>query len=197
MWRAYGYDPASAGTTLGADVYDVVGNLYYVQIVLDDDGRVASVNQLVDDREQLAYILEVESRGGLIQNVECATSVVLRQLGCKFYALTLTARERCAGLTQRKVAQAYILNSLEALVYGWYVGEEIDCESDDDNCYELQFNYDEIATIASALANMPSIYEKAINDDSYDPREREAFRCMSQKVLDLKNKMEAAFKNEH
>ena len=74
--------------------------------------------------------------------------------------------------------------------------EDSDSESDDDLCYELRFTYDEIATIASALANMPSIYEKAINDDSYDPREREAFRCMSQKVLDLKNKMEAAFKNE-
>ena len=78
MWRAYGYDPATAGTTLGADVYDVVGNLYNVEVVLDDDGRVASVNQLVDDREQLAYILEMETCGGLIQNLECATSVVLR-----------------------------------------------------------------------------------------------------------------------
>ena len=73
-------------------------------------------------------------------------------------------------------------------------GEEIDCESDDDNCYELQFNYDEIATIASALANMPSIYEKAISDESYDPREREAFRTMAEKMLALKKKMEGAFK---
>lgn len=70
-----------------------------------------------------------------------------------------------------------------------------DDESDDDNCYEVQFTYDEIATIASALANMPSIYQKAISDESYDPREREAFQAMSDKMLDLKLKIEQAFQN--
>ena len=72
-------------------------------------------------------------------------------------------------------------------------GNGSDDESDDDNCYEVQFTYDEIATIASALANMPSIYEKAINDESYDPKEREAFQTMSDKMLRLKEKMEKAF----
>ena len=68
-----------------------------------------------------------------------------------------------------------------------------DSESDDNICYEIQFTYDEIATIASALANMPSIYNKAINDENYDPREREAFRTMADKMLRLKEKMEQAF----
>lgn len=72
-------------------------------------------------------------------------------------------------------------------------GDDCDEESDDDICYELQFSYDEIATIASALANMPSIYQKAINDDSYDPREREAFRCMAEKMLQLNDKIKQAF----
>lgn len=73
-------------------------------------------------------------------------------------------------------------------------GKGTDSDSDDDNCYELQFSYDEIATIASALANMPAIYEKALSDDGYDPREKEAFRSMYEKMLQLKNKMEQAFR---
>jgi len=73
-------------------------------------------------------------------------------------------------------------------------GDGSEEENDNDNCYELQFSYDEIATIASALANMPSIYEKAIDDESYDPREREAFRIMLGKMQDLKHKMEDAFR---
>ena len=74
-------------------------------------------------------------------------------------------------------------------------GQGDDSESDDDTCYEVQFSYDEIATIASALANMPAIYQNAINDETYDPREQEAFRTMSEKMTDLKTKIEQAFRN--
>ena len=48
-------------------------------------------------------------------------------------------------------------------------GDDCDEESDDDICYELQFSYDEIATIASALANMPSIPSAASSTPSPMP----------------------------
>ncbi len=79
-------------------------------------------------------------------------------------------------------------------VHSCKYGEATDGDSDDENCYELQFTYDEIATIASALANMPSIYKNAISDEAYDPREREAFCTMSEKMFSLKSKIEEAFK---
>ena len=62
MGCALGNDLAATGTSLGTYVYEVVGNLYYVQIMLDDNGRIATIDQLVYYGQELAYILEVESR---------------------------------------------------------------------------------------------------------------------------------------
>ena len=62
------------------------------EVVLDYDGRIATIDKLVDHRQQLAYILEVKTRCGLVQNVERASRVVLRELGRELYALALTTR---------------------------------------------------------------------------------------------------------
>ena len=45
--RALGDDAPACRPTLGPDVDDVVGNLYHIQIVFDDDGRVAAVDKFV------------------------------------------------------------------------------------------------------------------------------------------------------
>lgn len=75
-----------------------------------------------------------------------------------------------------------------------YGDEPDDNESDDENCYQVQFTYDEIATIASALANVNSIYKNVVNDKQYDQKERDAFRTMSTKTLNLQAKIDQAFK---
>ena len=41
---------ATASTALRTDVDEVVGNLYHVEVMLDDNGRIASVDQLIDNR---------------------------------------------------------------------------------------------------------------------------------------------------
>ena len=73
--------------------------------------------------------------------------------------------------------------------------ERWDSDSDDDTCYEISFSYDEMATIASALANVGGIYQKAIEDDGYDPREREAFLVMQAKASALTEKIKQAFQS--
>ena len=75
------------------------------------------------------------------------------------------------------------------------LGKGCDSDSDDENCYQLPFTYDEMATIASALANVSGIYQKAIEDDRYDPREREAFLVMQAKASALTEKIKQAFQS--
>lgn len=75
------------------------------------------------------------------------------------------------------------------------LGDDCGSDSDDENCYQLPFTYDEMATIASALANVSGIYEKAIHDERYDPREREAFLAMQEKAHALNEKIKLAFQN--
>ena len=57
--RALCDDSTAASTTLGANVDDVVGNLYNIEVVLDDDGRITTVNQLIYYAQQLTNILKV------------------------------------------------------------------------------------------------------------------------------------------
>src|SRR6476660_2469597 len=55
--------------SLGPQVDDPVGGLDHVEIVLDDDDGVALIHQTAEDSEELAYVLEVEPGGGLVEDV--------------------------------------------------------------------------------------------------------------------------------
>ena len=83
---------ATASTALRTDVDEVVGNLYYIEVMLDDDGRIAAIDQLVDYAQQLANILKMETRRRLIQDVKRAARIGFRKFGREFYTLALTAR---------------------------------------------------------------------------------------------------------
>ena len=49
--------------------------------MLDDEYGVAAIDEAVQDREEDAYVLEVKARRRLVENVERAARVALRQLG--------------------------------------------------------------------------------------------------------------------
>ena len=57
-------------TALGAHVDDPVRGLDDIQVVLDDDHRIAFVHQAVDDLEQLADVLEMQTGCRLVENVD-------------------------------------------------------------------------------------------------------------------------------
>ena len=68
--RAGGYDLAAVLASAGAHVDDVVGGLEDVEVALDDEDGVAAVDELDEEGEECADVLEVESGGGLVQNEE-------------------------------------------------------------------------------------------------------------------------------
>src|SRR5712692_7482747 len=80
LGRAGGDDAATGGAALGAEVDDPVGGLDDLEVVLDDDYRVAGVDQRLQDVEQLADILEMEAGGWLVEDVEGAAGRPARQL---------------------------------------------------------------------------------------------------------------------
>ncbi len=80
LWRALGDDLTAAETTLGAHVDDPVGALDDVEVVLDDDDRVALVDEALDDLEQLADVLEVQTGRRLVEDVDRAAGRALLQL---------------------------------------------------------------------------------------------------------------------
>ena len=48
----------------------MVGALDDVQVVLDDENRVAAVAETLEHREESGHVVGVEARGGLVQDID-------------------------------------------------------------------------------------------------------------------------------
>ena len=78
--RAFGDDRAAAKTTLGSEVDDVVGGLDHVEVVLDDDHRIAALDQRMQDAQQAVDVFKVQTGGRLVQDIERAARGAFGQL---------------------------------------------------------------------------------------------------------------------
>ena len=91
LGRAGGDDAPAAVAAFGAEVDDPVGGLDDVQVVLDDDDRVARISQAMQHVEQQLDVVEVQARRRLIQYVERAAGVALGDLKRQLDTLRLAA----------------------------------------------------------------------------------------------------------
>src|SRR6516162_3822263 len=78
--RSGGHDASTRRAALRTEIDNVVGGLDDVQVVLDDNDCVSLVDELGENVEQLAGVLEVQAGGRLIQDVQSATRATLGQL---------------------------------------------------------------------------------------------------------------------
>jgi len=72
--------------------------------MFDNDDRVASVDQALQDVQQALHIGKMQSRGRFIQDIHCAARCAAGKFRCQLDALSFTARERRSGLTQAHIA---------------------------------------------------------------------------------------------
>jgi len=75
-----GHHAAAHVSAFQAHVDDPVGGLDDVQVVLDDDDRVALVHQAAEDFQQLGDVREVEAGRWLIEDVDGLAGAALAQL---------------------------------------------------------------------------------------------------------------------
>ena len=68
---ALGYDLTACAAALRAKVDDMVGALDEIQIMLDDDDRISHVHQLLQHLDQTVHVCNVQTGGGLVQNIHC------------------------------------------------------------------------------------------------------------------------------
>ena len=52
---------------VGAQVNDPVGRLHNVEVVLDDQHRVAGIHEPLEDSKQHAHVVEVQAGGRLVE----------------------------------------------------------------------------------------------------------------------------------
>ena len=110
---------------LGAQVDDPVGRLDHVEVVLDDDDRVAEIDQPVQHVEQLADVVEVQAGRRLVEEVERLAGVGPGQLGGQLDALGLAAGERRRGLAERQVVEADVVQRLQDVANLGDVAEQL------------------------------------------------------------------------
>ena len=68
----HGDDPAAAVAAFGAEVDDPVGRLDDVEVVLDDQHRVAGVDEVVQHLQQQLDVGEVQAGRRLVEQVQRA-----------------------------------------------------------------------------------------------------------------------------
>src|SRR5438034_11565486 len=95
----------AAVAPLGAEIDDPVGGLDDFEVVLDDEDRVAGLDEGVQHFEELFDVLEMEPRRRLIQYVERSPGGAARQFLRQLDALRLAARQRRRRLADMGVPE--------------------------------------------------------------------------------------------
>ena len=104
--RAAGDDSAASFAAVGADVDDPIGGLRHVEIVLDDEHRVAGVDEGVQHFEQQLDVGEVQAGRRLVEQVQRAAGGFFHQLAGQLDALGFAAGERGRRLADLDVVEA-------------------------------------------------------------------------------------------
>ncbi len=106
-------DIAPAGAAVGSQVDDPVGRLDDVEVVLDHDDRVSLCRKAVEDLQQLANVVKMQTGGRLIEDVERLTGPLLDQLASQLDSLRFAAGKRWGRLTQLDVVEPDVMQGLE------------------------------------------------------------------------------------
>src|ERR687893_1778480 len=105
-------DPAAVVAGAGAEVDDPVGVRHDRLVVLDDDARLAGVDEPVEQAEQLLDVGEVEAGGRLVEDVDVA---LLGHLGGQLEPLPLAAGQGGERLAEAEVAESDVGEPLQDL----------------------------------------------------------------------------------
>ena len=125
LWGAYGKDLSTVAPALRTDVDDVVGEFDDIEVVFDDDDGVATIHQFLQHIHQDTDVLEMQTRGGLVEDVERLARITLGEFGGEFHTLALTAGEGSGGLTEFDIAETHILDGLNLSEDVGHVLEEL------------------------------------------------------------------------
>src|SRR5439155_15415541 len=91
---------------LRPEVDDEVGGLDHVEIVLDDEQRVARLEKLLERGQQLRDVVEMQTRRRLIEEVEEAFAAVRREVRRDLDPLRLATRQRRRRLAETQIPEA-------------------------------------------------------------------------------------------
>src|SRR5260370_41821365 len=93
--RAACDDAAAMRAAFGPEVDDEIGALNNVEVVLNDNDRIAEAYQALKHVEQFVHIGKVKAGGGFVKNVNRSPGRALGKFLSQLDPLRLTAGKRC------------------------------------------------------------------------------------------------------
>ena len=115
---AGGNDSPAAVASLRSHVDDIVRGLDDIEIVFNDHGGVAALDEFAQDLCQLGNIVEMETGGGLIQDIDGLSGTLSGKFRRQLDALGLAAGELRGGLAELDIAQSHIIERLDLAADG-------------------------------------------------------------------------------
>src|SRR5712691_1097921 len=109
--RSRGDDPPALRPAFRTEVYDPVGGLNDVEVVLDDQNRCPAVNQLAERGEELLNVVEVKTGCGFVEDIQDTLVCLRGEMRGKLQALRLAAGKCRRGLPQAQVAQTHLFEN--------------------------------------------------------------------------------------
>ncbi len=86
---AGGNDLPAAIAAFGTDVDDPIGGFDHIEVMLDDDDRIALIDQFVQHFQKFAHILKVQARRGFVQDIKRSPGGPAREFLGQFHPLRL------------------------------------------------------------------------------------------------------------
>src|SRR5258705_9254528 len=99
------HDPSPLLTAPGAEIENPVRPRHHVGVVLDHHHRVPAIHQAVEHVEELPHVLEMESRGRLVEQIEGPPRLHAPELRGDLHALGLATVAVRGRLTEMDVAE--------------------------------------------------------------------------------------------
>ena len=125
FWGALGNDLAATLPAFWPHVDNPVGGFDDVEVVFDNNHRIAASDKLVQDGKETFDVVCMETSGGLVEDVESFAGGAAGKFGSELDTLGFAARKGGGGLPKADVTKTNFLNSFEFVVNGREIMEEI------------------------------------------------------------------------
>ena len=107
---------ASSVAALGSEVDYIIGCLYHIEIVLDNNDRVACIGKAAEHRDKIFNVGRVQTGGRLVENIYRSSRAALGELVRKLDTLCFASRKGGRGLTYLDISETYVVKRAQSAV---------------------------------------------------------------------------------
>ena len=111
--RPGGDDVAPSFAPFGSQIDQPIGALDHVEVVFDDDHRVASIDQSAEDIEQTANLVKMQAGRRFVKQIQCLAGIDAGELRAEFDALCFAAGQSRGRLAEWEVAESDVDEALQ------------------------------------------------------------------------------------